>query len=734
MPRRNLGDLVRYLQRLPVPESAGGSSDAELLERYVRCRDQAAFELLLWRHSVLVFNVCRRILPREHDAEDAFQATFLALVRKAHAIVRHGSIASWLYKVAYRVALEARERARRTRTHEQPIGDFLTDPSCADPVWNDVRPILDEEVNRLPQRLRRAFVLCYLEGKTNEEAARQLGCPPGTIFSRLARGRELLRQRLVRRGVTLTAALLTTALGQRAAEAVPATPLVAAALRGALLFADGQAAGAVSAQVTILAEGVLRTMFLTKLKTAALVVILLGLFAMGGVVTQHALKAAPQAEAQTEVQAAEPQAAPGAEPKKPAVQVVRPTPGGLERIAYIPGHVRAAAQQQVAPAVSGYLKRQPVGLGDRVKKGDILAEIDAPLLLLEVKQAVAAVVVAEGQVAEAKARVATATAELQAAKDLIAQREKEVQSARAALDLTQKQSERVQGLSRQGVVSQQMIEEKQERLLAAQALHQKAQVAVASARADIAVQESKIDSARAALESAKAHVTIARLAEEKAAIQLGFTTIRATSDGVVTQTNFEVGDFIAARDAGPSRPLMTVQRTDVVRVVASVPQVDALLTRPGVPVDLMAAVIVQAQPRNLAIPEEGGIEIAGQKVTRIGYALDEVSGTMPVEIDVPNPENLLRPGMAMNVALHLAPGIPEAFTIPEKAMRFGVAPEVIYVVRDGKAHLTPVRFGQRRDGKIEILAGLKATDQIVINPDVLPAGAAPIPVDVKKKP
>src|SRR5215472_6998984 len=114
MSRRSLNAVVRYLQQLAQTQSGSGASDAELLERYVRHRDEAAFELLVWRHGALVFNVCRRILPCEQDAEDAFQATFLAFIRKAGSIRRCGSVASWLYKVAFRVALEAKERARKT--------------------------------------------------------------------------------------------------------------------------------------------------------------------------------------------------------------------------------------------------------------------------------------------------------------------------------------------------------------------------------------------------------------------------------------------------------------------------------------------------------------------------------------------------------------------------------------------------------------------------------------------
>src|SRR5215471_8869126 len=140
MARRKLTEVVRYLRHLVNPATSSGLSDAELLERYVRHRDEAAFELLLWRHGVLVFNVCRRILPREQDAEDAFQATFLAFVRKAHAIARRASVAAWLYKVAFRVALAAKARAGRTAACEKPVGDAVAAASPTDSAWEELRP------------------------------------------------------------------------------------------------------------------------------------------------------------------------------------------------------------------------------------------------------------------------------------------------------------------------------------------------------------------------------------------------------------------------------------------------------------------------------------------------------------------------------------------------------------------------------------------------------------------
>lgn len=589
-----------------------------------------------------------------------------------------------------------------------------------------VRPILDEELNRLPERLRQPFVLCYLEGKTNEEAARQLGCPPGTIFSRLARGREMLRQRLLRRGVALSTTVLMTTLVQHAAEAIPPTPLVATARRTALLYADGQAtSGALSAEVTALTEGVLRTMFLSRLKMAALMLfVVVGLLAGGGTLLQRVLTAAPPVPERHEEPAAQAADERKDEPKKPIVQVVQPKPGGFARRIDLSGDVRPAAEQHVLAAVSGYLKRLPVGLGDRVKKGDLLAEIHAPLLQLEAKQANASVIVVEGLVAEAKARVATATAEYQAAKNLIAQRESEVKSTEASLAFTQKQSERIKQLSSSGAVGQTTLDEQQSRLLAAQVQHQKAQAAVISARSDIAVQESKIDSARAALESAKANVTIARLALEKADVQAGFTVLLANFDGVVTQVNFHVGDFIPARDSGPSRPLLTVQRTDLLRVVVLVPEWDALSTQPGVPVEVE------------------GLKLPGAKVSRIGYALDEKTGAMPIEIEIPNPDNWLRPGMSLAVTLQFEkrPGV---FTIPKEALTPEVIMvhqdrpprRVIYVVRDGKAHKVLVQTGIQKADQVEILLSLQAMDRIVVNPKVLlPDSSDAIPVEVKKEP
>jgi RNA polymerase sigma factor (sigma-70 family) len=256
-------------------------SDAQLLERFVRSRDEAAFEVLVWRHGGLVLGVCQRILRHEQDVEDAFQAAFLTLARKAGSIGKRAAVASWLYKVAYRVALAARTVRLRQAHREQPWFDLPGTPTGDDPAWRELGPVLDDEVSRLPEKYRSAFVLCCLQGKTNEEAARHLGCPKGTVLSRLARARQQLRRRLTRRGLGLAGTLAATFTAQWGLAAVPAG-LVTTTLKTAQAGATGpMALAAVSGRVAILTEGVMRAMFMTKLKHSLLGACALALLAAG---------------------------------------------------------------------------------------------------------------------------------------------------------------------------------------------------------------------------------------------------------------------------------------------------------------------------------------------------------------------------------------------------------------------------------------------------------------------
>jgi RNA polymerase sigma factor (sigma-70 family) len=265
--------------------TAGGTadqSDGQLLERFVARGDHAAFEALLCRHGPMVYGVCRRQLPHQQDAEDAFQATFLVLAHRARSIARQESVGSWLYGVAYRTAVKAQAEAARRRTREAPLPDVPATSAVGDLAWQELCEALDEEVNRLGQRYRAPVVLCYFENKSYAEAARVLGLAAGTVASRLARARALLRRRLMRRGLALSAGLFGTLLAQNALTAAVPTALVRATLHGAGgVAAGGAAGGIISAPVAALTKGVLKTMFVTKLKILTAVVVAVGLTGTG---------------------------------------------------------------------------------------------------------------------------------------------------------------------------------------------------------------------------------------------------------------------------------------------------------------------------------------------------------------------------------------------------------------------------------------------------------------------
>jgi RNA polymerase sigma factor (sigma-70 family) len=284
MPSEQNFTLNRSIQTLFGVGAIGGMTDEQLLERFATRRDggaEAAFTALVERHGPMVLGVCRQILRDEHDAEDAFQATFLILAGKARSIRKRDLLENWLYKVAYRVALQAKTASVRRRAAERESVDAMA-RSSPDAVPADLLAVLHEEVNRLPDKYRAPVVLCYLKGQTNDAAARQLGWPVGTVSGRLARARERLRLRLSRRGLALPSGLLVAALSPRAGSAAVPTGLMTATVRAAMGVAGkATAAGAISASVTSLMNEVLRTMLMTKLKIAGMSLLAAGVLASG---------------------------------------------------------------------------------------------------------------------------------------------------------------------------------------------------------------------------------------------------------------------------------------------------------------------------------------------------------------------------------------------------------------------------------------------------------------------
>jgi RNA polymerase sigma factor (sigma-70 family) len=291
--------ILRYLRRVHSAANSGDVTDADLLARFLATRDEAAFELLLWRHGTMVLQVCRDITRDEHTAEDAFQATFLTLVRQGRSIRSREALGAWLHRVAWRAALRARRANPQPATSDLSVVPAVQELPEAEAL-RELRPILQEEVQRLPARYRAPIVLCYLEGLTHEEAARQLGWPKGTVAGRMARARELLRKRLTRRGVGLSVALSALVLAPGSASAVVPAGLVQATLHVGLLAAAGQSAAAVSPQVLALSEGVIQTMFWQKMKIVMAAMLVLGLAGGVGLLASSRPGAAEQAVAQDE--------------------------------------------------------------------------------------------------------------------------------------------------------------------------------------------------------------------------------------------------------------------------------------------------------------------------------------------------------------------------------------------------------------------------------------------------
>jgi RNA polymerase sigma factor (sigma-70 family) len=254
--------LLQHLRRAALRCDGAGLTDAELLECFLTRRDESAFAALVSRHGPMVLGACRRILRNLHDAEDAFQATFLVLAQHTTAIRRAEALASWLHGVAYRTALKAKRSAARRRKHEARLRPPT--PPRADPTWKEVRSVLDEEIQLLPEQSRTIFTLCVLEGKSVPEAATELGCKLGTVSSRLTRARQRLQQRLARRGIELATLLAALSVAESGRAGLPEGLAQVTIQFGLRIAAGASAAGTIPSHVAQLATGVTRTMFLTK--------------------------------------------------------------------------------------------------------------------------------------------------------------------------------------------------------------------------------------------------------------------------------------------------------------------------------------------------------------------------------------------------------------------------------------------------------------------------------------
>jgi RNA polymerase sigma factor (sigma-70 family) len=306
MAKPRWGNVLRGVHSLLEEGVTGAVADSDLLQRYAtggRESAERAFAALVDRHGAMVLRVCRNVLRDRHAAEDAFQATFLVLARKAASLWVHDSIGPWLHGVAFRTSCCARNAAVRRRRHERQASEQTSQQTNTEEA-DDVGPILHQEIGRLPERYRAAVVLCYLEGLTHEQAGERLNCPVGTVRSRLATGRERLRRRLTARGMSPAHGDLEPAIDRAVSAMVIPAALAESAIRNALVDAATAAAGGVPAAVTALAKEGMRLMLLARLRPLALGLVLI---AGGGAVGVVAFAQRPKAPAGFDV------------PKAPAV-------------------------------------------------------------------------------------------------------------------------------------------------------------------------------------------------------------------------------------------------------------------------------------------------------------------------------------------------------------------------------------------------------------------------------
>jgi RNA polymerase sigma factor (sigma-70 family) len=281
MATSQMNKVIQHLRQTGLAGVQSGLTDGQLLERYLSRRDQAALGALVQRHGSMVWGVCRRLLRHYQDAEDAFQATFLVLVRKATVIVPREMVGNWLYGVAQQTALKARATSAKRSAREKQVAAMPETETSEPDFESDLPARLDQELSRLPDKYRAPVVLCELEGKTRKEVARQLNVPEGTVASRLARGKALLASRLSHHGGPVTTAALAAVLAQQAAAASVPAAVVADTIQTLQQVTAGAAgvAATIPARVAALSEGVLKTMLWTKLKSITTVLLVVSLAA-----------------------------------------------------------------------------------------------------------------------------------------------------------------------------------------------------------------------------------------------------------------------------------------------------------------------------------------------------------------------------------------------------------------------------------------------------------------------
>jgi RND family efflux transporter MFP subunit len=380
---------------------------------------------------------------------------------------------------------------------------------------------------------------------------------------------------------------------------------------------------------------------------------------------------------------------------------VYPQKGGIERLTTQPGSVHSFETVDLYAMVSGYLKVQNVDIGSRVKKGDVLAEIDVPRESSAAVEAEALLEQARSRARQAAAKVKAMEAAYETAKAAVAQAIGGVDRFVAELKLAESQYARVKDLSDRNAVHERLVDEQRRDLETAVAAEKTARLAVQTAKSKVAEAEANVEAAKADAAEAEAAIAVAESRLAKARVDLGYAKIVAPFDGVITRRNFHVGSFIREATGSSALPLLTVSRTDLMRVVVRVPDRDVVLADAG----------------DAAVVTIDGLEGRSFKgsISRVGESEDHTTRTMRVEIDLPNPDGLLREGMYGKAMIALEPPS-ERLTVPAACVldRPGKGQGLIQVVRDGKVDRVTVQIGADDGKRVEVVSGVGAKDQVVL--------------------
>ena len=674
--------------------TAAALSDDQLLERFTRQGDAAevAFVALVQKHGPMVLRVCRGVLRDPHDAEDAFQATFLVLALKAGTIRERNSVASWLFGTARRVAIRAKSEITRRAINERcgsPMAEHRSRASAAP----ETLPEVHEEVDRLPEKYRLPIILCYLEGLTHEEAAVQLRVPVGTVKVRLSRARERLRGRLTRRGLA-PSVLAVVPIG-RASGMAPA-PFVKSTIEAAMRIVAGRPPGT-SAIVLDLVQGVLRTMFLTKLKTAAAILaasLTITLAAMVGLpsLARSAQEPTPKVSG----------TATGADAREVTIETIAKSDFRLTTTQN--ATIQAFESVDIYPKVAGDLKSLAVDIGDAVKRGQLLAEIDSPELDADVERERATIGKAKAKVVVAQSAILVAQASLATERSKVIVAESALKQSEDAVRLQQKQFDRIKELVDRNAVEPKLGDEAKGRVEAAESAARVAKAQISSATAASALAEAKLGAVKAELEEASADIRIVEASLRKATIRKDSARIVSPLDGIVTSRSHHVGVYVRPGTEGNVAPLLSIIKAGKVRVVVLVPDGDAPRLDRG-------------DPATVRIDALGGREYRGV-VSRTAFAEDPATRTLRAEIDLENADGRLRPGQfgSATISLEERSGV---LSIPSSAItgRFPDDMATCYRVADGRAALARIKIGEDNGTRVEVIDGLKEGDSVIEVPD-----------------